>query len=192
MPQPEPTEGRPAAVSTVRGMIAAPALALTLVLAGCSFSISFGGVSASDIEDEIAATLADDPAADTGTVECSGGLEPTVGDTTECEIVLNGVRADWIVEATEVDDERVGFAWRIVDGSQTLLVDALVDILGDAFAAEVGSPLAAVSCPVDEIPGEVGSTVICDATAADGRTGGIEISITGVSGMTVDLNWSLL
>ena len=67
------------------------------------------------------------------TLTPSGVSAILVGATVTCSVVLAGVRSDWAVEVDEVDGSRINYGWEVVEGSQEIGSDALVEAIGDPF-----------------------------------------------------------
>ncbi len=122
-------------------------------------------------------------------VECATGLKAETGDRTQCEVAVQGVRATWDVEVTSVEGSTINFEWEVQDGSQLLETEALLGSIGPDFEQQIGLELAGITCPQPLIEGTVGTTVVCEATTTNGRTGDIEITVTSASGMKVDFSW---
>lgn len=171
-------------------------LAVAIVLAGCSVSVSTGdsqGLSADQLETE----LGDEAAAQTGdaldAIDCTNGLDAEVDDATNCSVTEKGVVAIWDVKVTNVDDDNdsIDFSWQVQDGSQRLLASSIVDSIGADFGRQTGYTLTAVQCPQQEISAQPGTTVTCDASTAEGETGQLRLTMDGAEGMVVNFSWDL-
>ena len=171
-------------------------IALAVLLSGCSVSVSTGdsqGLSADSLESE----MGDEAAAQTGdpldAIDCTNGLDAEVDDATTCSVTEKGVSAIWDVKVTNVDEENdsLDFSWQVQDGSQRLLASSVADSIGPEFARQTGYTLTAVNCPQQEISAQPGTTVTCEASTAEGRTGPIRLKMDGAEGMVVNFSWDL-
>lgn len=171
-------------------------IALAILFSGCSVSVSTGdsqGLSADTLEAE----LGDEAAAQMGdpldAINCTNGLDAEVDDATTCSVTEKGVIAIWDVKVTDVDEDNdsIDFSWQVQDGSQRLLASSVADSIGPEFGRQTGYTLTALNCPQEEISAQPGTTVTCEASTAEGRTGPVRLKMDGAEGMVVNFSWDL-
>lgn len=173
-----------------RGLALAAAAAAAGLATACSASVSIGGgLSQGKLEDDLSETVESRVGKPLQSAECESGLKGEVGDTTDCEVVLSGVRATWNLEVTKVEDETISYTWEVAEGSQEILDDTLASQIGDKFHEMSDLVLLSVECPGGVVPGIPGTTVTCVGTTTTGRSGDIIIGVTEVTGMDVGIRW---
>ncbi|MEU2954121.1 DUF4333 domain-containing protein [Streptomyces xanthochromogenes] len=68
-----------------------------------------------------------------------------------------------------------------------LSADKVADTVAQKLAATTGQPKPHVTCPGD-LDGKVGTTMRCTLTGSDGRTLGVTVDVTSVSGNNVNFD----
>lgn len=168
-------------------VIIAAVVLLGAGLSGCSSTDSGGegagsgasSVSAVDLQKSLTDRLTD-----AGTtpqaVTCTDGLVREVGKTTTCDVVFsdtNSVRAT--LTATNVDGDSVDY---------DLAPSLTTEQLQAAVSGLASTPT--VSCD-SGLDGTVGATATCEVTV-NGAASTQQISVSGVNGLAVDLDMTLI
>lgn len=152
---------------------------LSVLLTGCSGSVSVGGttVKQADLEKAVAdeITGAD---ADKLTVSCDGSLKGEKGETQDCTLEDGtGDKSHVRAEVTKVDGDDVKF-----DTSLFVPADDVAGVLEEQLAGQ-GEDVESVTC-ADDLPGVVGEKIECTAEPL----GDLTVTTTAVNGLVVNFN----
>lgn len=165
-------------MSKIRKLLAAAALAMlgAFVMAGCASTIN---------EDELTANIEKQFQEQTGTrltsIECDE-VKAEKGAEIACKATNeNDMKLDITGEVTDndKDDDKWGFDWKVA----RILAPgkAFEDAAAETVSREFDVPLESVKCP-DGIEVKEGSEVKCEATATDGSTRGLTLTLTDGEG----------
>lgn len=114
---------------------------------------------------------------------CASGLDGKVGETTKCELMIDGQPAKRIVEVAKVDPAKLGIelsAYMLLPKQQ--VEDVLLQKLGSD-----GQPVETVDC-IDDVMSKVGTTVECAAVTGNDKTGYV-VTLTEVEGDNVNIDY---
>lgn len=114
---------------------------------------------------------------------CASGLDGKVGETTKCEIVIDGKPAKRIVEVSTVAPAKLGMELSVY---ALLPKEQVADVLMQRLGAD-GQPVETVDC-VDDMVSKVGSTVECAAVTGNDKTGYV-VTVTDTQGDTVNFDY---
>ena len=114
---------------------------------------------------------------------CASGLEGRVGETTKCEIMLDGAPSKRAVEVAKVDPGKLG-----IELSVYMLVpkEKVADVLMQKLGSD-GQPVETVDC-VEDVVSKVGSTVECASVTGNDKTGYV-VTVTEAEGNTVNFDY---
>lgn len=116
--------------------------------------------------------------------KCDAGLDGTVGNTTNCEITVDGQTSNRIVEVAQVDPAKLGIELSVF---MLLPKDQVQEVLMQKLAAD-GTPVETVDC-VEDVASKVGSVVECVAVTGD-QEQGYDVTIVEAEGDTVDIDYA--
>jgi hypothetical protein len=114
---------------------------------------------------------------------CASGLDGKVGETTKCELMIDGQPVKRVVEVAKVDSAKLG-----IELSAYLLLpkQKVEEVLLQKLGAD-GQPVETVDC-VEDVVSKVGSTVECAAVTGNAKTGYV-VTLTEVEGDNVDIDY---
>lgn len=114
---------------------------------------------------------------------CASGLDGKVGETTDCEIMIDGQPSKRVVEVADVDPAKLGIELSVF---MLLPKQQVEDVLLQKLSAD-GQPVETVEC-VDDVMSKVGSTVECAAVTGNDQTGYV-VTVTEAEGDTVNFDY---
>jgi hypothetical protein len=114
---------------------------------------------------------------------CASGLDGKVGETTKCEITIDGKPAKRVVEVTEVDAAKFGMELSVY---MLLPKQQVADVLMQKLGSD-GKPVETVDC-IDDMVSKVGSTVECAAVTGNDKTGYV-VTVTEAEGDNVNFDY---
>lgn len=114
---------------------------------------------------------------------CASGLDGKVGETTKCEIMIDGKPAKRIVEVSTVEPAKLGIELSVF---ALLPKEQVADVLMQKLGSD-GQPVETVDC-VDDMVSKVGSTVECAAVTGNDKTGYV-VTVTEVEGDNVNFDY---
>ena len=112
---------------------------------------------------------------------CASGLDGKVGETTKCELTIDGQPAKRTVEVAKVDPAMLGIE---LSTYMMLPKQTVQDLLLQKLGSD-GQPVETVDC-VDDVVSKVGSTVECAAVTGNDKTGYV-VTLTEVEGDNVGI-----
>lgn len=115
--------------------------------------------------------------------KCDAGLDGTVGNSTNCEITLDGQAAKRIVEVAEVDPAKLGIELSVF---MLLPKEQVQEVLMQKLSAD-GTPVETVDC-VEDVASKAGSVVECVAVTGDQQQG-YDVTIVEAEGDNIDLDY---
>lgn len=116
--------------------------------------------------------------------KCDAGLDGTVGNTTNCEITVDGQSSPRIVEVAEVDPATLGIELSVF---MLLPKEQVQEVLMQKLAAD-GTPVETVDC-VEDVASKAGSVVECVAVTGD-QEQGYDVTVVEAEGDTVDIDYT--
>lgn len=158
-----------------RALLTALGTVALLTLAGC------GGtpvVDRADLEDDVAATLAEQSDTSPGDVSCPDDLTGEVGETVRCAVAGDTGDVPVEVRVTEVDGSDVSY-----DIAPTLLESTVEQEVSDQLEAQVGTAPDEIDCP-DDLVGRVEEEMRCVLRAGEDELG-VTLTVTEVEGQDV-------
>ncbi len=117
--------------------------------------------------------------------KCDAGLDGKVGNTTNCEISLDGQTSKRIVEVAQVDPAKLGIELSVF---MLLPKQQIQEVLMQKLSSD-GTPVETVEC-VDDVSAEVGSVVECVAVTGDQQQG-YDVTVVEAEGDTVDVDYKV-
>jgi hypothetical protein len=114
---------------------------------------------------------------------CASGLDGKVGETTKCEITIDGKPAKRVVEVTEVDAAKFGMELSVY---MLLPKQQVADVLMQKLGSD-GKPVETVDC-IDDMVSKVGSPVECAAVTGNDKTGYV-VTVTEAEGDNVNFDY---
>lgn len=114
---------------------------------------------------------------------CASGLEGKVGETTKCEMTIDGQASTRVVEVAKVDPAKLGIELSVY---MLLPKQQVEDVLMQKLGSD-GQPVETVDC-VDDVLSKVGSTVECAAVTGNDTTGYV-VTVTEAEGDTVNFDY---
>jgi hypothetical protein len=179
-------QGGDMAHSLVRTLLASGAAAgLMAGVGACSCSIgtsSSHAVSKGDVASQITQKLTDAQGNKPDSVECPGDLPANVGAQLNCSMKVKGATYNVNVTVTSVNGSDVKF-----DMVETVDKNQVATAISDNITQQVGTKPESVTCP-DNLKGVAGATLRCKLVT-DGKTYGVNVSVTGVDAGTVDYHF---
>jgi len=115
-------------------------------------------------------------------VSCPEDLPAQVGRSIRCEFVVEGQPVDAVATVGAVEGETVRYDIRTE--ARPIEEDLLEERVGQEIGEAAGSPVDETDCAGD-LPAQVGSTVDCTLTDADG-TAAMVVTVTSVDGGRID------
>lgn len=194
-------------LSAIRRAAIAMIAGAVLVVTGCSASVSVGDKKLS--KDSLQSKLADEIGAGEGSrpdVRCDGDLKGEVGATQKCQVMIAGQAAPFTVTVTSIDGDTINFRYvrddlaSATDSPTTAETTATEEAATAVERATVESTTAdhlnrenpgrdlTVSCP-GNLAAQIGTTMRCSATAADGEEAEVLLTVTSIEGTRV--NWDV-
>ena len=116
---------------------------------------------------------------------CASGLDGKVGETTTCDIMIDGQPAKRVVEVAKVDPAKLGIELSVF---QLLPKQQVEDVLLQKLGSD-GQPVETVDC-VDDVVSKVGSTVECAAVTGNDKTGYV-VTVTEAEGNNVNFDYEV-
>lgn len=179
-------QGGDMAGSLVRTLLICGAAAgLMAGVDACSCSIgssSSHAVAKSDVASQITQKLTDAQGNKPESVDCPGDLPATIGAQLNCTMKVKGVTYNVNVTVTSVNGSDVKF-----DMVETVDKNQVATAISDNITQQVGTKPESVTCP-DNLKGVQGATLRCKLVT-NGETYGVNVSVTGVDGGTVDYHF---
>lgn len=114
---------------------------------------------------------------------CASGLDGTVGETTQCEIMIDGQPSKRVVEVADVDPGKLGIELSVY---MLLPKQQVEEVLMQKLGSD-GQPVETVDC-ADDVMSKVGSTVECAAVTGNDQTGYV-VTVTEAEGDTVNFDY---
>lgn len=114
---------------------------------------------------------------------CASGLDGKVGETTKCEIMIDGQPSKRVVEVADVDAPKLGIELSVF---MLLPKQQVEETLMQKLGSD-GQPVETVDC-VDDVMSKVGSTVECAAVTGNDQTGYV-VTVTEAEGDTVNFDY---
>lgn len=163
-----------------------PLAALALLVAGCSASVSVGGLDVGAVEEQIEQGIEEQTGV-VAVVQCPGDVEVKVGSTFSCTATFEDGSTQAILVTPDEEDQ---LAWELqappgVAGSE-LDMAKIEKSITDGIAEQLELTVT-VECP-ESVTQEAGSTFDCIATAEDGSTATVLVSQTDDEG---NVTWEL-
>lgn len=106
------------------------------------------------------------------TATCASGLDGKVGETTKCEVTIDGQPAKRVVEVAKVDPAKLGIELSVF---KLLPKQQVEDVLMQKLGAD-GKPVETIDC-VDDVVAKVGATAECVAVTGNDKTG-YDVTVT--------------
>jgi hypothetical protein len=179
-------QGGDMAYSLVRTLLVSGAAAgLMAGVGACSCSIgssSSHAVAKGDVASQITQKLTDAAGNKPDSVDCPGDLPAKVGAQLDCSMKVKGASYNVNVTVTSVNGSDVKF-----DMVETVDRNQVASAISDNVAQQVGTKPESVTCP-DNLKGVQGATLRCQLVT-DGKTYGVNVSVTGVDAGTVDYHF---
>lgn len=114
---------------------------------------------------------------------CASGLDGKVGETTKCDIMIDGTPSKRVVEVAAVDPAKLGIELSVY---MMLPKQQVADVLMQKLGSD-GQPVETVDC-VDDVMSKVGSTVECAAVTGNDTTGYV-VTVTEAEGDNVNFDY---
>lgn len=173
------------AASRSRRRTAAAVLALAagLLMAGCSFSCSFGEktVSADELGKQVEASYVEQTGIELESISCDE-VKAEVGEQIACE-ATNAAEVDLVIEGkiTTVDDSgnKVDFDWKVA--SAEVPGAHYAEAAEKALEQQPGKPVSGIECP-ERVKLEAEGEFRCTLTAPDGSELGATVTMTDAEG----------
>jgi hypothetical protein len=115
--------------------------------------------------------------------KCDAGLDGKVGNTTNCEVTLDGQTSKRIVEVSTVDPANLGIE---LSAFMLLPKQQVQEVLMQKLAAD-GTPVETVEC-VGDVSAEVGSVIECVAVTGNDQQG-YDVTVVESEGDTPDFDY---
>ena len=115
--------------------------------------------------------------------KCDAGLEGKVGNTTNCEVTLDGQTSKRIVEVSTVDPANLGIE---LSAFMLLPKQQVQEVLMQKLAAD-GTPVETVEC-VGDVSAEVGSVIECVAVTGNDQQG-YDVTVVESEGDAPDFDY---
>jgi hypothetical protein len=135
-----------------------------------------------DVASQITQKLTDAAGNKPDSVDCPGDLSAKVGAQLDCSMKVKGASYNVNVTVTSVNGSDVKF-----DMVETVDRNQVASAISDNVAQQVGTKPESVTCP-DNLKGVQGATLRCQLVT-DGKTYGVNVSVTGVDAGTVDYHF---
>ena len=135
-----------------------------------------------DVAGRITQKLTDAASNKPDSVDCPGDLSARVGAQLDCSMKVKGASYNVNVTVTSVNGSDVKF-----DMVETVDRNQVASAISDNVAQQVGTKPESVTCP-DNLKGVQGATLRCQLVT-DGKTYGVNVSVTGVDAGTVDYHF---
>ncbi len=171
--------------SIVRTLLVSGAAAGLMASAGacsCSIGSSSHAVAKSDVASQITQKMTDAQGNKPDSVDCPSDLPANVGAQLNCSMKVKGATYNVNVTVTSVNGSDVKF-----DMVETLDKNQVAAAISDNITQQGGTKPESVTCP-DNLKGVAGATLRCKLVT-DGKTYGVNVSVTGVDAGTVDYHF---
>ncbi|WAC90043.1 DUF4333 domain-containing protein [Mycobacterium sp. Aquia_213] len=171
--------------SIVRTLLISGAAAGLMASAGacsCSIGSSSHSVAKKDVASQITEKLTDAQGNKPDSVDCPSDLDAKVGAQLNCSMKVKGTTYGVNVTVTSVEGSNVKF-----DMAETVDKAQVASTISNNLTQQFGTTPESVTCP-DNLKGVTGATLRCKLVS-DGKTYGVNVSVTGVDAGVVDYHF---